>query len=107
MVTAVILVNVERHKLNEVIRELMQIDGITEVHSVAGDYDMVAIARVKDNQQLSSIVADKMCSQMEGILHLGNNLFLVLRSLIEEVPEISAVIIEVVDEFIEINIEDL
>ena len=69
MVTAVILVNVERHKLNEVIRELMQIDGITEVHSVAGEYDMVAIARVKDNQQLSSIVADKMCSQIEGILH--------------------------------------
>ena len=50
MVTAVILVNVERHKLNDVIRELMRIDGITEVHSVAGEYDLLAIARVRDNQ---------------------------------------------------------
>ena len=79
MVTAVILVNVERHKLNDVIRELMRIDGITDVHSVAGEYDLLAIARVRDNQQLSSIVADKMCSGIEGILHtktlisLGSN----------------------------------
>ena len=31
--------------------------------------DLAAIARVKDQQQLSSIIADKMCNQIPGITH--------------------------------------
>ncbi len=67
MVTAVILVSVERHLLNEIIDEIVKIPGITEVHSVVGEYDLAAIARVKSNQDLSAIIADKMCRQIKGI----------------------------------------
>ncbi|OGV58013.1 MAG: AsnC family transcriptional regulator [Lentisphaerae bacterium GWF2_52_8] len=69
MVTAVVLINVERPKLNQVINEIMALEGITEVYSVAGEYDLVAMVRVKDNHQLSVIVADKMPHQIEGITH--------------------------------------
>ncbi len=69
MVTAVILVNVERHKLLEVIDAIMKISGIMEVHSIAGEYDLAAVARVRDNQQLTEIIADKMCRQIDGIQH--------------------------------------
>jgi len=69
MVTAVILINVERPKLGEVIDAILKIEGISEVHAVAGEHDIAAIARVKDNQQLSTILADKMCNQIPGITH--------------------------------------
>lgn len=69
MVTAIILVNVERNLIMEVIDEVLKVDGIMEVHSVAGEYDLAAIARVKDNQQLAMILADKMCHQIKGITH--------------------------------------
>ncbi len=50
MITAIILVNVERELIKDVIEEILKIDGIMEVHSVAGEYDLAAIARVENNQ---------------------------------------------------------
>ena len=69
MLTAIILVNVERQRLAAVTQEILAIDGIVEVHAVVGEYDLAAIARVKDQQQLSAIIADKMCNQIPGITH--------------------------------------
>ena len=59
MVTAIILVSVERDLILDVIDEILKVDGIMEVHSVAGEYDLAAIARVADNQQLSAL-ADRL-----------------------------------------------
>jgi len=69
MVTAIILIKVERMLIKSVIEEVLKIDGITEVHSIAGEFDLAAIARVPDNQQLSTILADKMCHQIKEITH--------------------------------------
>ena len=69
MITAIILVNVERQSLAAVTKEILAVDGIVEVHAVVGEYDLAAIARVKDQQQLSSIIADKMCNQIPGITY--------------------------------------
>ena len=68
MVTAVILINVERNKLKEVNEKILKIEGISEVHAVAGEHDLAAIARVKDNARLSAILADKMCHGIPGII---------------------------------------
>ena len=40
--------------------------GISEVHSVAGKYDLVAIIRVADNEQLASLVTEKIRA-LDGI----------------------------------------
>ncbi|MCX6995699.1 MAG: Lrp/AsnC ligand binding domain-containing protein [Kiritimatiellaeota bacterium] len=56
MITSMVLLNVERHKVNEVAEQLSAMAGITEVYSVAGRYDLVAILRVKDNEELADIV---------------------------------------------------
>ena len=69
MVTAVILINVERKMLSGVMAKVLKIEGISEVHAVAGEYDLAAIARVKDNARLSGILAEKMCHQIPGIIH--------------------------------------
>lgn len=67
MVNAVILLVVEKNKINEVAERLVEMDGITEVYSVAGQYDLVAIARVRDNEQIAEAVTRQML-KIDGIL---------------------------------------
>jgi DNA-binding Lrp family transcriptional regulator len=56
MVNAIILLNVERETINEVAEQLAAAEGIAEVYSVAGKYDLAAIARVPDNEALAELV---------------------------------------------------
>ena len=62
MVTAIILINAERSKINKVAEQLAAMDGISEVYSVGGKYDLVAIARVTSNEDLADLVTKKMVS---------------------------------------------
>jgi DNA-binding Lrp family transcriptional regulator len=66
MVTAFILINVERPRLRTIADDLLAIDGIAEVYSVAGPFDLVAIVRVKEHEQLSDLVTEKI-GALEGI----------------------------------------
>ena len=67
MVSAVVLLGLERSKINEVAQQLVALDGVTEVYSVAGQYDLVAVLRVKDNDALAELVTGKML-KIQGIL---------------------------------------
>lgn len=66
MITAMVLLNTERNQVNEVAERLAGMAGITEVFSVAGRYDLVAIVRVKNNEALAEIVTRQML-QIAGI----------------------------------------
>ena len=67
MVSAIVLMNVERNKINEVADALVDIDGVSEVYSVAGQVDLVCIIRVPNNEALAGVVTEKML-QVDGIL---------------------------------------
>ena len=67
MVTALVLLKVARDKVNSVAETLADMDGITEVYSVAGRYDLTVIIRVRDNDQLAELVTNQML-KVEGIL---------------------------------------
>jgi DNA-binding Lrp family transcriptional regulator len=60
MITAFILVNAERERIAAAADEILNIAGITEVYSVAGDYDLVAVARVRENEDLATLVTESM-----------------------------------------------
>ena len=60
MVTSIILINAARNKINEVAEQLQAIAGISEVYSVSGTIDLVAIARVRTNDELANLVTKKM-----------------------------------------------
>ncbi len=60
MVTAFILINAERDAIAGAAQEILNIDGIAEVYSVAGEYDLVAVARVRQNEQLARLVTEDM-----------------------------------------------
>jgi len=67
MVSAVILLVVEKAKVNEVAENLVDLEGITEVYSVAGQYDLVAVARVKNNDGIADAVTRQML-KIDGIV---------------------------------------
>jgi DNA-binding Lrp family transcriptional regulator len=60
LVTAIVLVSVERDKVNAVAEKLAGMEGISEVYSVAGRYDLAAIIRVRDNESLAELVTNRM-----------------------------------------------
>lgn len=60
MVSSIILLTVGRGKINQVAEELAGMEGVSEVYSVGGRYDLVAIIRVKDNETLAELVTNRM-----------------------------------------------
>ncbi len=66
MVSAIVLMNVARDKVNVVAGQLADIPGVTEVYSVAGEFDLVAIIRVRENEELAEVVTNHI-RKVEGI----------------------------------------
>lgn len=66
MVSAIVLLTCERNKINDVAQELSDMAGITEVFSVAGRYDLVAVLRVPHNEALADLVTGHML-KVKGI----------------------------------------
>ncbi len=66
MVSAVVLLKVERGQINEVADALVAYDGVSEVYSVGGRYDLVAILRTSNNDALAELVTEKML-HIDGI----------------------------------------
>jgi len=62
MVSAVVLLNVEPGQVNQVGARLAELAGISEVFSVGGRFDLVAIIRVKNNEELAELVTQNMHS---------------------------------------------
>ena len=56
MVSALVLINVERGKVNATAQSLLEIKGVAEVYSVAGDYDLVAVLRLRRYEDLAEVV---------------------------------------------------
>ena len=42
------------------------LDGVTEVYSVTGDADLVAMVRVREHEQLADVIADRL-SKVQGV----------------------------------------
>jgi DNA-binding Lrp family transcriptional regulator len=67
MVTAIVALKVDRKKVNDIASRLSDMPGVTEVYSVSGRYDLVALVRTKDNETLADVVTGSML-QIEGIV---------------------------------------
>lgn len=60
MVSALVLIDCEKGSVNRAAEALADMDGITEVYSVAGRVDLVAVIRVADNDRLAEVVTNKL-----------------------------------------------
>jgi DNA-binding Lrp family transcriptional regulator len=59
-VTAVVLIKAKTRQIAALAAEIADLEGVTEVYSVAGRYDLVAIVRAARNEDLADIVSDRM-----------------------------------------------
>lgn len=66
MVTAFVLINTERKRVRETAEALHKLEGVTEVYSVAGQYDLIAVIRAKTNEEVAGLVTGNLV-KMEGI----------------------------------------
>lgn len=60
MVTAIVLVCAERGRVNDVAQALLENRGVSEVYSVGGRFDLVAILRVATNEALADAVTEHL-----------------------------------------------
>ncbi|MES9906067.1 MAG: Lrp/AsnC ligand binding domain-containing protein [Sedimenticola sp.] len=66
MVTSIILLNTERNMIQSVAEQLTEDSGVSEVYSVSGPYDLIAIVRVASNDDLAELVTSRI-AKIEGI----------------------------------------
>jgi DNA-binding Lrp family transcriptional regulator len=55
-VHAVVLIQCEIDEIPEAAQAIADLDGVSEVYSVAGEFDLVAIVRVPDHDQLANAI---------------------------------------------------
>ena len=66
MVTAIVLLTVERDKINDVAEQIAEMDGISEVYSVGGRIDLIAVIRAQNNEQMAELVTGHLL-KVDGI----------------------------------------
>lgn len=67
MVTAIILINADPPRTAAVAARLSEMQGISEVYSVAGNFDLVAVVRVRENEALADMVTQSVRA-VEGVI---------------------------------------
>jgi DNA-binding Lrp family transcriptional regulator len=73
VITAIVMVSVESDKIPEVAEQIADLDGISEVYSVAGDVDLIAVARVREFDQVADVIAGRL-SKVPGVLHTDTHI---------------------------------
>jgi DNA-binding Lrp family transcriptional regulator len=73
MITAIVMVSVETANIPEVAQQLADLDGVSEVYSVAGDVDLVVIVRVREFEQIADVIAGSL-SKVPGVLHTDTHI---------------------------------
>ena len=66
MTHAIVLIQVESSKLGSLGSELAGIEGVAEAYSVTGEWDFVAILRLREQDMLAQVVTGKL-SQLAGV----------------------------------------
>ncbi|MDQ2952826.1 MAG: Lrp/AsnC ligand binding domain-containing protein [Chloroflexota bacterium] len=66
MITAVVLITAEKGALPTLGEDLAAIPGVSEVYSVTGDFDFIAMVRARQHEELADIVTGRI-AQTAGV----------------------------------------
>lgn len=73
MITAIVMISVETDKIPELAEQIAGLDGVSEVYSVAGDADLIAVVRVREFEQIAEVIAGNV-SKVPGVLHTDTHI---------------------------------
>ena len=66
MITAIVLINADVHRIPETAQAVANIEGVSEVYSVTGQIDLIALVRVRNHEDVASVVADRL-NKVSGV----------------------------------------
>lgn len=67
MITAIVFIKADVARIPEVAEQVASIDGVSEVYSVTGDIDLIALVRVRNHDDVATVVPDRI-NKVPGIL---------------------------------------
>ncbi|GAA4517354.1 MULTISPECIES: Lrp/AsnC family transcriptional regulator [Nonomuraea] len=68
MVTAIVHINAEVDRIPEVAETIAEIDGVSEVYSITGAYDLLAMVRVAEYEQVAEVIPGRI-NKVPGVLN--------------------------------------
>ena len=68
MVTAIVLVKAEIQRIPEVAETIAKIPEVSEVYSVTGEFDLVALVRVRAHEELGDVIPGSL-NKVAGVTH--------------------------------------
>ncbi|TDB85957.1 Lrp/AsnC family transcriptional regulator [Actinomadura sp. KC216] len=60
MVTAIVFVKADVARIHEVAETIAALDGVSEVYSITGDHDLMAMVRVRRNEELNDVIPGRI-----------------------------------------------
>lgn len=73
MITAIVLIDCATDSIPEVAEALAALPGVSEVYSVAGHVDLIAMVRVREFEQIAQIIAGSI-SKVPGVLNTESHI---------------------------------
>ena len=67
MITAIVMIDAATDSIGEVAEAVADLPGVSEVYSVAGDVDLVALVRVHQFEEIADVVAGRI-NKVPGVL---------------------------------------
>lgn len=67
MITAIVFVKADVSRIPQVAEQIAQLAGISEVYSVTGHIDLIAMVRVRGHDDVAAVVADRL-NKVDGVL---------------------------------------
>lgn len=66
MITAIVLIKTRVDRVPEVAEQIADLPGVTEVYSVTGEFDLVALVRVQQHEELARVIPARL-NKVDGV----------------------------------------
>lgn len=67
MITAIVFIKADTARIPEVAEAIAALDGVSEVYSVTGQIDLIALVRVRSHEEIAEVVSDRL-NKVPGVV---------------------------------------
>ncbi|MDA2806590.1 MULTISPECIES: Lrp/AsnC family transcriptional regulator [Nocardiopsis] len=78
MITAIVMIKADVDRIPEVAEAIAEIDGVSEVYSVTGGIDLIAVVRVRRHDELAEVIpgrVNKIAGVRSSDTHIAFNAY--------------------------------
>jgi DNA-binding Lrp family transcriptional regulator len=67
VITAIVFIRADVARIPEVAEQIASIEGVSEVYSVTGEIDLIALVRVRQHEDVAALIPDQL-NKVPGVL---------------------------------------